>query len=93
MHTRTWHVDVLLSEQDGRTGAEAVLRTDAGTVVRHRGTARKHPADRDVPEIGDELAVCRALSGLAHDLLEATVQDVEANDPSPRPAHISVDGS
>jgi hypothetical protein len=27
---------------------------------------------------GDELAVCRALSGLSHDLFEASVLDVEA---------------
>ena len=32
-----------------------------------------------MPEIGDELAVCRALNGLAHDLLESTISDVEGN--------------
>jgi hypothetical protein len=31
-----------------------------------------------VPEIGDELATSRALSDLAHKLLEATVADIEA---------------
>jgi hypothetical protein len=91
MHTRTWHVDVNLYEEDGRTRADAVLRTDAGTVLRHAGEARRNPQDRDVPEIGDELATCRALSGLAHDLLEATVGDVEDNDPSPGAAHIRMD--
>ena len=29
-----------------------------------------------------QLAVCRALNGLAHDLLDATVLDVQGNDPS-----------
>ena len=91
MHTRTWHVDVSLYEKDGRTRAEAVLRTDAGTELRHVGEARKNPRDRDVPEIGDELATCRALAGLAHDLLDATVGDVEDNDPSPGEAHIRMD--
>ena len=82
MHTRTWHVDVLIfEEEDRRTRAEAVLRTDAGTEVRHVGAAYRHPMDRDVAEIGDELAASRALNGLAHDLLEATVADVVANDP------------
>jgi hypothetical protein len=82
MHTKTWNVDVYLFEDDdGRTHAEAVLRTSAGTEVRHVGTAYKSPTDRNVPEIGDELAVCRALSGLAHDLMEATVADVQQNDP------------
>jgi Domain of unknown function (DUF1876) len=30
-------------------------------------------------EIGEELATAGALSGLAHDLLEATVSDIEQN--------------
>lgn len=82
MHTRTWKVDLLLFEEGGRTRADAVLRTDAGTELRHSGTAYLNPSDRDVPEIGDELAACRALSGLAHDLLRATIADVEQNDPT-----------
>jgi hypothetical protein len=82
MHTRTWHVEVYLFEHDDHTRAEAVLRTDAGTELRHEGTARRNPRDRNVPEIGDELATCRALSGLAHDLLDAGLADVAANDPS-----------
>lgn len=79
MHTRTWQVEVLLFEDDGRTRATAVLRTDAGTELRHEAHARRHPKDREVPEIGDELAVSRALSGLAHDLLEASISDIEQN--------------
>jgi hypothetical protein len=79
MHTRTWNVSILLSEDDVRTRAVAVLRTDAGTELRHEGLARRSPGDPQVPEIGDELATCRALAGLAQDLLEATVADVEQN--------------
>lgn len=80
MHTRTWTVNIHLFEQEnGRTSAEAVLETDLGTVLRHRGVARRNPGDRDVPEIGDELAACRALSGLGHDLLEAALSDVSLN--------------
>lgn len=91
MHTRTWHVELNIFEEDEHTRAEAVLRTDAGTELRHPGSAYRHPRDRDVPEIGDELAVSRALSGLAHDLFEAAVGDVWANDPSDRMPHISPD--
>jgi hypothetical protein len=91
MHTRTWHVDVHLFEQNGKTRAEAVLHTDAGTEIRHEGMARKRPGDRDVPEIGDELATCRALSGIVHELLEATILDVEANDPAPGEPRIAID--
>lgn len=81
MRTKTWHVEIYLSESEGRTHAQAVLRTDAGTELAHAGSARCSPDDRDVPEIGDELAACRALTGLAHDLFEASVLDVEGNDP------------
>lgn len=90
MHTRTWHIEVVVFEQDDiRTCAEAILRTDAGTQLRHKGTARKRPGDRDVPEIGDEeFATCRALT---HDLLEATILDVEANDPGPGRPTIALD--
>lgn len=79
MHTRTWDVRVFISEDGARTHAEAVLRTDAGTELRQAGTARRNPSDREVAEIGDELAVARALSGLAHDLLEAAAGDIEQN--------------
>lgn len=79
MEAKTWRISVHITEDEGRTRAEAVLTTSAGTELRSTGLARRHPADRDVPEIGDELAVCRALNGLAHDLLEATVSDVEQN--------------
>jgi Rv2632c-like len=91
MQTKTWNVEVFLFEDDGETHAEAVLRTHAGPELRHVGTAFKSPGDRDVPEIGDELAVCRALNGLAHDLLDATVRDVQQNDPASRAPAISID--
>ena len=89
MHTRTWTVTVNLFEQEGFTRAEAVLHTDAGPDLRHDALARRHPGDRDVPEIGDELAACRALTGLAHDLLDAAIADVAANDPTGGEPHIS----
>ena len=82
MHTRTWHVTINLFDDGGLTTAKAVLHTDAGPDLRHAGTARRHPGDRDVPEIGSELAACRALSGLAHDLLDASIADVQVNDPA-----------
>lgn len=82
MRTRTWQMHIDLFEQDNSTRAEAVLRTDSGTELRHVGVARRHPGDHDVPEIGDELAACRALSGLVHELLDATIADIQANDPS-----------
>ncbi|HTW13889.1 MAG TPA: DUF1876 domain-containing protein [Nocardioides sp.] len=81
MHTRSWHLQIDIFEDDGRTRAETILRTDVGTELRHAGTARRRPGDAEVPEIGDELAVCRALNGLVHDLFDATLADLDANDP------------
>lgn len=91
MHTRTWHLHVDLFEQEETTRAEVVLRTDAGTELRDIGTARLRPGDRNVPEIGDELAVCRALFGLAHQLLDASIGDIDANDPGDRPPAVRVE--
>ena len=76
--TKTWHVDIYIGERDGLTHAEARLRPDDSVTLTSSGTARLNPADRDVPEIGDELAVARALSELAHRLLHAAAEDIEA---------------
>jgi hypothetical protein len=78
IRTTTWTVDVFLTEEDGRTRADAVLRSGAGRELRGVGHARRNPADREIPEIGDEIAVSRALSELAHRLLDAAAGDIEA---------------
>lgn len=77
--TLEWKVDIQLVEEDHITHATARLHTDTGTEpLVGFGTARCNPIDRDVPEIGDELASARALSDLAHRLLDASVADIEA---------------
>lgn len=76
--TKTWHVDIFIGEHEGRTHAEARLRPGEKVTMTGTGTARLNPADRDVPEIGDELAAARALSDLAHRLLHAAAEDIEA---------------
>lgn len=77
MSTRTWSVDILIGERDGRTGARARLHTADPTSLEATGTARLNPKDQDVPEIGEELAVARALSALSHRLLDAAIGDIE----------------
>lgn len=77
--TTIWHVDVFLSEDGERTNAEAILRTSDGAEFRHAGDARRNPKDISVARIGEELATARALSGLVHDLLETTTNDIEHN--------------
>jgi len=86
--TRTWTVDVLLTEDEGRTRAEARLRGDGapqlgkigtGVEMSSTGVARCHPHDADVPAIGDEVATSRALSELAHRLLDTAAQAIESH--------------
>ncbi|MEY9211100.1 DUF1918 domain-containing protein [Thermobifida halotolerans] len=81
MHTaKRWNVDVVVSEEneDGsvRTLAEARPVSGEWANLRGHGEARKHPEDVDVPEIGDELAVSRALSDLAHKLRQVAADDI-----------------
>ncbi len=78
IRTKRWTVDVLLTEDDGHTRAEVALRSNAERELRGIGHARRHPADSEVPEIGDEVAASRALSELAHRLLDAAAGDIEA---------------
>jgi hypothetical protein len=75
-HTENWSVEIFVDEQEERTRAEARLHTHDDTHLRGVGFANRHPKDRDVPEIGAELAVARALSELAHELLQATADDI-----------------
>ncbi|MFC5951968.1 DUF1876 domain-containing protein [Pseudonocardia lutea] len=83
MHeSKHWTVSIDIDEHEGRTRATARLHTRDSDSVVGVGLARLNPADRDVPEIGDELAAARALSELAHRLLDITASDLErANTP------------
>jgi hypothetical protein len=74
---RTWSIEVLIGEREGQTHAEARLHTHDDTHLTAVGRARLRPADRDVPEIGAELATARALAELSHQLLQAAVDDIE----------------
>jgi hypothetical protein len=73
---KTWHVRIDIEEYEGSTHAVARLDTGAGTDLNGRGTALLNPRDSDVPEIGDELAAARALSQLAHVLLDTAAGDL-----------------
>ncbi len=77
MHTKTWTVEILLTEDEGATHARAHLKTEptAEALIGH-GLARVGPHDKDIPEIGDELAAARALSELAGRLLGTSADDI-----------------
>jgi hypothetical protein len=80
--SKHWTVSIDIDEHEGRTRAVARLHTRDTESVVGVGLARLNPADRDVPEIGDELATARALSELTHRLLGIAADDLEkANEP------------
>jgi hypothetical protein len=72
-----WTVEVAIDEHMGLTKAKARLswreREEVGI-----GMARLDPADRNVAEIGDELAVSRALTDLGKRLMSLSASDIEA---------------
>ncbi len=84
---KRWTVDVVVAEEtegdSARTWAEVGLVADDGTALRGHGMARKHPTDLDVPEIGEELAVSRALSDLSRQLRQVAAEDINENTGSP----------
>jgi hypothetical protein len=84
---KQWEIDVYVDEHDRTTGAEARLHNPDGTNLVGVGTARCSSADPNVPKIGDEVAIARALADLTHQLLDAAAQDIEAV--THRPAHLS----
>jgi hypothetical protein len=74
---KVWHIDVLVDDHEKRTRAKVRLSWQGNELV-GVGLARLDPADQPVAAIGGELAIARALSDLAHQLLERTVSDIEA---------------
>ncbi|MFE2100837.1 MULTISPECIES: DUF1876 domain-containing protein [unclassified Streptomyces] len=76
-HTTEWKVRLhLFEDDDGTTKAHLVLDTGTAALTAH-GRAHCHPADTNVPEIGDELAAGRAMVDLAHQLLETAERDIQ----------------
>lgn len=74
---KEWKLRLYLSEHDPESTARVVLDT-GDNVLESRAMAHRHPHDRAVPEIGDELAAGRALVSLGRRLLSAAASDVEA---------------
>jgi hypothetical protein len=74
--TKQWSITVDIDEDEDSTLAHLTLSTPAGHVVTGVGHAQRNPHDPRVPEIGDELAVARALRNLAERLLHTTERDI-----------------
>ncbi|EWT00768.1 hypothetical protein N865_13575 [Intrasporangium oryzae NRRL B-24470] len=76
-HTREWNIRVTIFESGDDTSATVVLLADAPEHLSARGTSHRSAEDNAVPEIGDEVAVARALRHLADQLLHVAEQDIE----------------
>ena len=77
-HVTSWRVSVDVYASVRGTTAHAVLSCEEIDRMGAEGAARLRPGDLDVPEIGDEVAVARALRRLADGLLEAAAEDIAA---------------
>jgi hypothetical protein len=71
-----WSVELSIREHAGETHADARLVMDDAHLLGH-GTARRNPSDPNVMEIGEKIAVARALSDLAHMLLGSAAAQIE----------------
>jgi hypothetical protein len=78
-HAKQWqmHLD-LFEAEDGTTSAQASVDTGKSSLIA-KGTAHCNPNDRNIAEIGDELAAGRALHRVADQLLRDAEHDVAAH--------------
>lgn len=77
--TKIFSVEIEVQEHPEHTEAKALL--DLGGQRRGGwGRARRNPTDPDRPRLGDELAMARALSDLAHHLLDEVAAQIETTE-------------
>jgi hypothetical protein len=69
-------IEVLLEEDDAETEATALLRM-GNLDIGGWGRARRNPHDPVRPQVGEELAIARALSELSHKLVDAAAAEIE----------------
>ena len=74
---RDWQVRITIFESDEDTDATVVLLADSQRQLTAAGHSHRNPRDLTVPEIGDEVAVARALRRLGDELLDTAAGDIE----------------
>ena len=72
-----WQVRISIFGSDDDTDAHVVLLSDSPTHLTASGHSHRGAKDYPVPEIGDEVAVARALRRLADQLLDTAAGDIE----------------
>jgi hypothetical protein len=85
-HVRRWTVNIDVFESDEHTSAHAALVAESPTRVVGTGHAQRGDDDGNVPEIGAEVAVARALHRLSERLLGIASDDLDAVQCRPRRA-------
>lgn len=74
----SWPIEITLREEGRETTAHARLLRDGRRIgMLGHGLARRNPDDREVTEIGEEIAAARALFDLANQLLGAAAEQIE----------------
>jgi len=81
-----WRVQVTVTREGPETTAHAVLAPGDPDRLGAVGHARRNPEDGEVPVIGDEVAVARALRHLADRLIDTAEEQIE--DATGRPARV-----
>jgi hypothetical protein len=71
------HVDVSVAEDADHCDAIARIHV-RGREFSGWGRARRHPTDPEVPLVGEELAVARALADVSHQLVVAAADSLES---------------
>lgn len=81
-----WQLEVVFTEDGEATRADVTLDL-AGRHLHGWGRSRRSPGDVDVPIIGEEVAAARAMIRLAHQLLGAAENEIEAIEQHPVHIH------
>ncbi len=72
-----WSVALTVQEHEGQTRAEVRMDLGDDAHLLGHGAARRNPIDPNVLEIGEKIAVARALSDVAHLLLGSAAAQLE----------------
>lgn len=85
--TREFTISVLVDEDADRTEAKVAFDLGAREFSAW-GRARRNPDDPNVPVVGEELALARAMNELSHRLVEAAADSIEAFEGRPVNLHV-----
>ena len=84
---RVFTVEIEVHEHPNHTEAKALLEID-DDVRGGWGRARRSPGDRERPQVGEELAMARALTDLARHLGDDVEEQIEASEGEPAHVHL-----